>query len=163
MARIVIVDASPLIGLSIVSGLSWLSRLFGEIWMPEEVRREVLSGNVSRGESEIRSAIEEGWLKVRPEAATLDRAINLDEGEHACIQIALNHHDDDVLLIMDERAGRAYAREKGIQIAGTAAIIGMAKKGGLIPSAREVFAVLHASDFRISATVIRTILNRAGE
>lgn len=162
MARIVVVDASPLIGLSIVSGLSWLSRLFGEIWIPKEVHREVLSGNVSRGESEIRSAIEEGWLKVWPESVTLDKAINLDEGEHACIQIALNHHND-TLLIMDERAGRAYAREKGIQIAGTAAIIGMAKKGGLIPSAREVFAVLHASDFRISATVIRTILNRAGE
>ena len=162
MARIVVVDASPLIGLSIVSGLSWLSRLFGEIWIPEEVRHEVLSGNVSRGESEIRSAIEEGWLKVWPESVTLDRAINLDEGEQACIQIALNHHND-ALLIMDERAGRAYAREKGIQIAGTAAIIGMAKKDGLIPSAREVFTVLHASDFRISATVIRTILNRAGE
>ena len=162
MARIVVADASPLIGLSIVCGLGWLSDLFGEVWMPEEVRREVLSGKNSRGESEIRSAIEEGWLKVWPQPVALDEAIDLDEGESACIQIAINHHDD-VLLIMDERAGRAYALEKEILVAGTAAIIGMAKKGGLISSAREVFATLHASDFRISTTVIQTILERVDE
>ena len=136
--------------------------MFGEVWMPEEVRREVLSGKNSRGESEIRSAIEKGWLKIWPEPVALDEAIDLDEGESACIQIAINHHDD-VLLIMDERAGRAYALEKEILVAGTAAIIGMAKKGGLISSAREVFATLHASGFRISTTVIRTILERVDE
>jgi predicted nucleic acid-binding protein len=162
MARIVVADASPLIGLSIVCGLEWLSNLFGEIWMPQEVRREVLSGKNSRGESEIRSTIEEGWLKVWPEPVALEETIDLDEGESACIQIALNH-SDDVLLIMDERAGRAFAQEKEIPIAGTAAIIGMAKMNGLITSAYEVFAALHASDFRISATVIKTILDRVGE
>lgn len=162
MARLVITDASPLIGLSIVCGLGWLSRLFGEVWMPQEVHCEVLSGSVSRGESEIRLAIQEGWLKVWPEAIAPDTSFNLDEGESACIQIALDH-DDDALLIMDERAGRAFAQEKSLQIAGTAAIIGMAKNSCLIPSAREVFATLHASDFRISATVIKTILARVGE
>lgn len=48
-------------------------------------------------------------------------------------------------------------------IVGTAAIIGMAKKSGLITSAREIFAALHSSDFRISATVIKIVLARAGE
>lgn len=162
MARLVITDASPLIGLSVVCGLEWLSRLFGEVWMPQEVRLEVLSGSASRWESEIRLALQEGWLKVWPEAVTPDTPFNLDEGESACIQIALDHHDE-TLLIMDERAGRAVAQENALQVAGTAAIIGMAKKCGLIPSAREVFATLHLSDFRISATVIKSILTRVGE
>jgi predicted nucleic acid-binding protein len=64
---------------------------------------------------------------------------------------------------MDERAGRALAIENGLQVAGTAAVIGMARLKGLIPSAKNMFALLHASDFRISATVIRTILERVGE
>lgn len=64
---------------------------------------------------------------------------------------------------MDERAGRAVATERGLAVAGTAAVIGMAKSRGLIPSAREVFSRLHASDFRISAPVIETILRRVGE
>jgi predicted nucleic acid-binding protein len=32
-----------------------------------------------------------------------------------------------------------------LQVAGTAAVIGMAKEKGLIPSAKAVFATLHAS------------------
>ena len=64
--------------------------------------------------------------------------------------------------LMDERAGRAVAKEKGIIVIGTAALIGEAKKRGLIPSARQTFEVLHQSDFRISANVIRTVLERVG-
>ena len=48
-------------------------------------------------------------------------------------------------------------------VAGTAAVIGMAKSRGLIGSATEVFSRLHGSDFRISAEVIRAILKRVGE
>lgn len=41
-------------------------------------------------------------------------------------------------------------------------LIGLAKSRGLIGSAREVFARLHGSDFRISAQVIETVLRRVG-
>lgn len=43
MARLVLMDASQLIGLARVDGLIWLQRLFGQVWMPVEVRGEVLS------------------------------------------------------------------------------------------------------------------------
>lgn len=48
MARIVLTDASPLIGLARVDGLGWLGALFGEVWMPVEVRDEVLAGSGSQ-------------------------------------------------------------------------------------------------------------------
>ncbi len=47
--------------------------------------------------------------------------------------------------------------------AGAAAIIGLPKQQGLIPSARERFALLHAAEFRIAPEVIRTGLQRVGE
>lgn len=162
MARIVIADASPLIGLSIVDGLQWLPALFGEVWIPEQVSREVLPQRQARGKMEIQTALDANWLKIWKQPFTLLSDIDLDEGEQACISLALEY-PDPVLLVMDERAGRAVAKEKGLNVIGTAALIGMAKKQGLIPSAREVFEVLHQSDFRISADVIRTILHRVGE
>jgi len=64
---------------------------------------------------------------------------------------------------MDERAGRAVAKEKGLRVIGTAAIIGLAKKQGLIASARAVFETLHNSDFRISAAVINHVLASVNE
>jgi predicted nucleic acid-binding protein len=162
VARLVLTDASPLIGLSIVNGLPWLKSLFGEVWMPREVECEVLSGRVSRGEEAIRQALKEGWLKVCATSPDVPELPNLDEGESACIRLALAQQSK-VLLLMDERAGRAVAMEHGLQVAGTAAVIGMAKARGLIVSARTVFENLHASDFRISAVVIRTVLARVGE
>ena len=54
--------------------------------------------------------------------------------------------------------GGQPALEMGLQVAGTAAVIGMAKTRGLVASARDVFSALHQSDFRISAEVIRMVL-----
>lgn len=162
MAGLVLSDASPLIGLGRVGGLCWLHALFGTIYVPEEVRRELLPGCGYAEERDISAALAAGWLCVRsptPEAPLLPE---LDEGESACIRLALAHAGP-VLLLIDERAGRAIAGERGLSVAGTAAVIGMAKVRGLIPSARAVFARLHGSDFRIGAAVIGTILRRVGE
>ncbi|MCX7102026.1 MAG: DUF3368 domain-containing protein [Methylobacter sp.] len=157
MARIVVIDASPLIGLAIVNGLKWLPDIFGTVFLPETVKNEVLPGKAARGEEAIAQAIDAGWIKVWPEPIAPRLDIDLDAGETDCINLGLNHADE-VLLIMDERAGRAVAMEKRLRVIGTAAIIGQAKKQALIVSARAVFEVLHASDFRISAAVINQVL-----
>ena len=157
MARIVVIDSSPLIGLAIVDGLAWLPKLFDVVFLPESVKQEVLPGKAARGEQAIAQAIAAGWLKVWPETIAPQLEIDLDAGETDCINLGLSHVDG-VLMIMDERAGRAVAKEKGLRVIGTAAIIGLAKKQGLIPSARAVFEVLHASDFRILAAVINQVL-----
>ena len=48
-------------------------------------------------------------------------------------------------------------------MAGTAAVIGFAKRHGLIESAKARFERLHDSDFRISKEVIQTVLRNVGE
>jgi len=40
----VVIDASPLIGLAIVDGLSWLPKLFDTIYVSEIVKAEGLAG-----------------------------------------------------------------------------------------------------------------------
>ena len=162
MARIVVIDSSPLIGLAIVDGLAWLPKLFDVVFLPESVKQEVLPGKAARGEQAIAEALAAGWLKVWPETIAPQLEIDLDAGETDCINLGLSHVDG-ILMIMDERAGRAVAKEKGLRVIGTAAIIGLAKKQGLIPSARVVFEVLHASDFRISAAVINQVLVSVNE
>ncbi|WP_242482566.1 DUF3368 domain-containing protein [Thiocystis violacea] len=130
--------------------------------MPAEVRFEVLPNRGLPDEQTIRSALEAGWLKVREPTPATPVLPDLDEGETACIRLALAF-TEPVLVLMDDRAGRAIAGEHGVRVAGTASVIGMAKSRGLIPSARDVFARLHASDFRISAQVIDTLLRQLDE
>jgi len=161
MARQVLTDASPLIGLSLVDGLPWLPRLFGEVGVPQEVWAEVV-GRGFAGEEALLQAQMAGWLRVYGPAPTRPALPDLDEGEAACIRLALAAKSA-TLLLMDERAGRSVALERGLQVAGTAAVIGMAKRRGWVSSAIAVFERLHRSDFRISAVVIRTVLHAVGE
>ena len=170
MAGHVLSDASPLIALVQVIGLIWLQRLFGTVHVPPEVLAEVASGRGFAGEAEVLKAVHAGWLKVTGPAPATPELPELDEGETACIRLGLSvvtkagaGQSSGVLILMDERAGRAVAQEHGLRVAGTAAVIGMAKSQGLIVSAKDVFSRLHASDFRISTAVISTVLKRVGE
>lgn len=165
MARIVLSDASPLIGLAMVDGLAWLPALFGEVWIPLSVHREMLPGVAARGEVEIAAAVKRKVIRVWKKSipASIVALPDLDEGETDCIRISLLNGVSDTLILMNERAGRAVATENRIRVAGTAAVIGLAKKRGLIASAKARFAKLHATDFRISAVAIQTILRDVGE
>ena len=145
-----------------MDGLKWLPAIFGTVFLPETVKNEVLPGKTASGEDLIAHALDAGWIKVWPDPIDPRSDIDLDPGETDCINLGLNHADD-ALLIMDERAGRAVAKEKGLRVIGTAAIIGQAKKQGLIVSARATFEILHASDFRISAAVINQVLVSVNE
>lgn len=162
MAAIVIADASPLIALARVNGIAWLRALFTEVVVVDAVLREVLTGQFPDTEERIQAGLASGWLKPVVVVATKPDLPDLDEGEAASIRLALQY-GGDALLLIDERAGRAVAHELGLQLAGTAAVIGMARQRGLISSARDVFAALHASDFRIAPAVIQTVLDRCGE
>ena len=148
-----------------VGGLEWLPALFGTVWIPASVQREVLPGVHGRGELELAAAIRKQSLRVweKPIAVGAEKLQDLDEGETDCIRIALSEGAAKVLVLMDERAGRAVAQELGIQVVGTAAVMGFAKKQGLITSVKPSFERLDSSDFRISAEVIRAVLSSAGE
>ena len=163
MAGLVISDASPIIGLARVDELGWLKPLFGQVWIPPEVESEVLadSDQARQDQAIIRAAVDTGVLNIWSEPIDSAIAVDLDEGESACIHLALAHPGS--LLLIDERAGRAVAREHGIAVAGTAAVIGQARVRGLVPSARDIFERLFQSNFRIAPEVIRTVLRQVGE
>jgi predicted nucleic acid-binding protein len=162
MAGRVLSDASPLIGLGYVDGLSWLQQLFGAVWIPQEVNAELITGQGFAGEAALLQAQSDSWLRLAGPTPSTPALPDLDEGEAACIRTALADAQP-ALLLMDERAGRAVATAKGLKVAGTAAVIGIAKQRGLIALAKPVFERLHGSDFRISAEVIGVVLRRVGE
>jgi predicted nucleic acid-binding protein len=154
MTRFAVSDASPLIGLALIDGLQWLPKLFGNVWVTEAVEAEVLPARQANGKKEIGPIIE------RKNTTLFDE---LDRGERDSILLGLMQPKNSVILLIDERLGRSVASEAGLRIIGTAGLIGAAKRRGFIRAARPVFAQLHASDFRISAEVIKTVLSAVGE
>jgi len=159
---IVLVDASPLIALAAVGGLEWLHRLFGTVTLTTVVRDEVIPGAGRAGEIEIADAIERKRLRVIDDEWSTPQFPELDEGEARVLRAAANLRVPCLLLI-DERAGRAVARELGFPVVGTVGIIVAARRRAFIPTARTVFEQLLDRDFRISAELIRAALSECGE
>ncbi len=158
----VLADASPLIALANVGGLAWLHELFGKVALTVTVLGEVAPGQGRPGETEITAAIRRRWLTA-VEAPWIEPAFaEIDEGEASTLRAAI-HSKRPCLILMDERAGRAVARELGFAVTGTAGIILAAKQHNLIPAVRPVFEALLEKDFRLSVELIRTVLDQAGE
>ena len=161
----ILADASPLIGLSLIDHLHLLQGLFDTVWISPWVLEEVLTGKFDKGEPEIRAALAAGWLQICQAALAKVPLIGLDLSEtqsllQACTLLQLGKSP---LLLIDERAGRAAAAELGLPCVGTAAVIVMAKQQGLIPSAAAVLDMLFQTDFRSSKTGIRAVLESIGE
>lgn len=163
--RVILADASPLIGLSLIDQLPLLASIFGRVEVAPIVLNEVLTGQFDTGEAAIRAALAQGWLSVCT-APTADIAVlMLDPGETQSILQActLAQQGLSPVLLMDEKAGRAAAAELGLPCLGTAAVIAMAKQMGLIPSAAHLLEQLFQTDFRISKRIVRAVLANVGE
>lgn len=115
----IVSNATPLIYLSKVGKLELLKGVFGEIYIPEEVKIEAVDRGkeLKRGNAlVIERAIEDGWLKVS-RAEPVKLPIELEVGETAAISLAKKLGSREVLI--DEVSARTAARLLGLQPRGT--------------------------------------------
>lgn len=146
--EIIIADASCLIVLQNIQGLSLLQKLFDEVFITQEVAKEF---GVNLPE----------WVKVKLiQNKAQQNALNLvlDKGEASSIALCLE--TDDSLLIIDERKGRRIAQELGIKISGTLGVILRAKEKGLINSVENILDKLEKAGFWISPNLKAKILEK---
>lgn len=160
--RLVLADASPLIALAKVGGLSWLERLLGKVYLTSVVHGEVITGHSQPGEAEIEAAIKSGALEILEDEWSEPQFPELDEGEASTLRAAKNIRRP-TLILMDERLGRAVARELGFPVTGTAGVILAAKQREIIPAVRPVLEALEENDFRMAPELMEAVLKKAGE
>ena len=160
--RLVVADASPLIGLAAAGAFDLLRRLFDRVTVTAAVRDEVLAGGGRPGARELTEAIEAGWIEVAAVRADSEHFPDLGAGEASTLALAIES-PGRCLVLMDEPLGRAHARARGIAVTGLAGVLLTAKREGFISSVRHFLERLEASNFRLSEEVIQTILEQAGE
>jgi len=165
MARVIIVDAGPLIALAGIGKLELLRRLFGQICIPEAVKQECLAGNGLDAEL-IQAAISDHWLVVNEEAPNKEKvpiAPSLGAGESEAIVQAMQEPEKS-LLILDDRLARRYALRRGLFLIGTARVLVLAETQGLIGSADTCIDEMIANGYRISRELLDLIRREtAGE
>jgi len=120
----------PLIALSAINQLELLPRLFGHIYLTDEVMSECAVG----GRVFVPTLRDLSW--VTP--ATFKQSmmphilLELDWGEKATILAAKEHQAD--LVLIDEKLGRNVAEYLGLRVSGTLGVLLKAKREKLIPS-----------------------------
>jgi len=119
----IVSNATPLIYLAKVNKLDILKILFAEVFIPQEVKNEVVDRGKLLGKKDaylVEKAISEGWLKVLTTNIVVV-PIELDPGEIATLSLAKQLGLKEVLL--DESAARAAARLMGLTPRGTIFIL----------------------------------------
>jgi len=143
----VVADSSVLISLS---ALDLLRKRFSEVTIPQAVQEEVvIEGTGQPGSQEVQSS---NWIRVQE---VQDRVFvqlleaELDQGESEAIALARELNAD--LVLLDEKDARSKARQIGLRILGTIAILVWANKAGHIGSLQEQLNALRdKAKFRIS-------------
>ncbi|MFQ6074751.1 MAG: DUF3368 domain-containing protein [Candidatus Bathyarchaeia archaeon] len=125
-------NATPLIYLAKVGRIDLLRRVFGEVFIPEEVKIEAVDRGKQLGERDayfIERAIGQGWLKVL-RAETVEVPIRLEPGEVAVLSLAKRLGLREVLL--DEVSARVAARLLDLTPRGTVFVLLKALEKGEI-------------------------------
>lgn len=106
LRRVVVVDTTPIIALSIIGQLQLLESLYGEVWIPPAVNAEVAAGGSRPGAAELQRA---AFVRVATleDPSQADLLSDLDRGEAEVIALARERRAD--LVILDERLARRHA------------------------------------------------------
>ena len=160
--RLVLADASPLIGLAVAGEFDLLRELFNQVTVTDAVRDEVLSGGELPGSQELRDAIRAGWVVVADAPIDAVAFPGLGAGEASTLGFAIRH-PDSCLVLMDDFLGRSHARANGLAYTGLAGVLVAAKKQGLVSAVRPALDRLEASNFRLSRRLAAAVLEQAGE
>jgi hypothetical protein len=119
----IVSNATPLIYLAKVGKINFLKKVFGEVFIPEEVKIEVVDRGKLLGERDayvIEKAIGEGWLKVLS-AEIVEVPIKLESGEVAVLSLAKKLGLREVL--MDEVSARVAAKLLDLTPRGTVFVL----------------------------------------
>lgn len=154
MARMIVVaDAGPLHYLVLIGAVDVLQPLYGLVFVPDAVARELQD---ARTPAAVRNWMSRPphWCEIRPDPA-FDSALRfLDPGERAAIALAISV-DADRLLI-DEQAGRAEAERRHLVVTGTLGVLAEAHRAGLLEF-ETALEKLRNSNFYLAATLVDTI------
>lgn len=156
----VVADTTPLRFLVEIGHEGLLPSLFGRIWIPGGVKRELQHPNAP---AMLREWIQNlpDWVEVRevqPPGGTAHVEAGIGRGEWEAIHLAKSV--SATLLLMDDRAGVEIARSEGLLVTGTLGVLVEATRTGLI-DIDEALAKLGATKFRSRPGLFATIAELA--
>lgn len=161
MNRPLVVDAGPLIALAHLDLLDLLDRLDERIEVPQAILEECLFQPELEDARRIEDWARTGTASVVDAADTsAEIAEEIHRGERSVLARAL---EIGGIAVLDDRGARRAARGLGVPRIGTGGLLTLAKRRGEIELVAPMLDELISSNYYISKSVRRRILEAAGE
>lgn len=157
-----VINAGPLVALSLIGRLDLLPTLFAECWVPQAVFSEVAVAGIGKpGAIALQSAEWLARVRLSPVPDPL-LVMQLDVGEAEVISLA--RQLSPCFAVIDERRGRRIAQEVyGLSVKGTAGVLVEAKRRHLISDVRPMLLALREAGYFMAQSVIAAACLAAGE
>ena len=160
---IIVSDTSPINNLAAINHLHLLNQLYGTVFIPEAVYRELTDPNFPvAGAAEVQTF---DWIQTRTISdRTLVEALSneLDIGEAEAIALAVEMQADQVLI--DERRGRLVASRLNLRYTGILGILVEAKNKGLIAEVKPLLdALINEAGFWVAEPLYNSVLQLVNE
>ena len=126
---IAVADASPLCYLILIGEIDLLPKLFLEVVAPQAVIAELLHEDAPEGVRNWASNLP-AWISTATVDVVTVGLEKLQAGERAAIILAEYIKAD--LILLDEKAARRVAAERGVRVTGLLGILGEAATRGLV-------------------------------
>lgn len=154
-------NTSPLLYLYRIGAILWLPEFFDEVWIPDAVKNELLTGK-SKG-YDVPDPSDYTWLKlINPKSMPSEwLALELGAGEVASMALALENQS--YIILLDDGLARRTAQAAGLQVWGTLKVLLEAKSQGLVEKVEPFVANLSEAGMWVSSEVRQRILALAGE
>ena len=159
--EIIIADSSPLIGLARIEHLGLLPQLARRIGVPRAVWTEVTSARTDApGTSEVAA---QTWIEVLEADWQVVAPLLIMVGQGEAEAIALAQRESSSILLLDDLRARKLADRLGLRRMGTVALLGQAKREGMIPKLKPVLDTLVANEIYIRQELIAAAFQEVGE
>ncbi len=154
-------NTSPLLYLHRAGVLEWLERLFGEIWVPGAVVRELDEGRL-RGH-DVPDPESCAWVRIADPRGIPSEwfALDLGPGELAALSLAMEN--SSLVVLLDDESARRIAHAAGLNVWGTLRVLLEAKSQGMTPAIQPVIERLQNAGMWITGDIRTRILTLAGE
>ena len=160
----IVSDTGPIIGLAKIGKIILLKNIADEVIIPPMVYKE-LFGKIGPESNEIDQALNTFIMAKRDvavEEATKIELAGLGAGEKQAIGLA-SQLDNDVILLLDDRAGREVAARLNISTTGLIGLLLVAKEKGFVESVGILIKELRNNGYWLSDDIMKTAIKLAGE
>lgn len=162
--RKVIVNSTPIIALCHINQFELFKKLYGVIYVPDAVYREISAKQDSVCKSKVDQAVSDGWLIIESIHNILAKSLyktQLHDGEVEVMILAKELSAN--LVVIDDLNARKHAQYLKLPVTGTLGVLVKSKQLGYVEHLRPLLLKMREHHIYVSEGLVTKCLQLVGE